>query len=72
MHPALARHLLQAGELGEGIGMVVDAQVVEGVILAVVDQQRGGLLAALVAAGRLAARMAATRRRANARAASAS
>ena len=54
MHPALAGHLLQARQLGQRIGVVVDAQVVERIVLAVVDQQRRRLRAALVAAGRLA------------------
>ena len=66
MHPAFARHLLQPRQLGQGIGVIVDAQVVERVVLAVVDQQRRRLLAALVAALLIwPACMAATSRRAN-------
>ena len=51
MHPALAADLFQPFELGERIGVVVDAQVEIGPFLLAVDQQRGRLLAALVAAG---------------------
>src|SRR5258707_3688361 len=40
MHPALARDFLQAFKLAQRVGMVIDAQVVERVVLAVVDQQR--------------------------------
>ena len=54
VHPALAADLLQPLELGERIGVVVDAQVEVGVFLGRMDEQRGGLLAALVAARRLA------------------
>ena len=54
MHPALAAHLLQAREFGERIGVVVDAQVEVGLFLLAVDEQRRRLLAALVAARRLA------------------
>ena len=41
-------------ELGEWIGMIVDAQIERGPFLAAIDQQRRRLLAALVAAGSLA------------------
>ena len=54
MHPALARDLLQASELCQWIGVIVDAQVVERIVLPVVDQQRRRLPASLVAAGGLA------------------
>ena len=54
MHPALARDLFQAGKLAQRIGVVVHPEIVEGVVLAVMDQQRGGLFAALVAARGLA------------------
>jgi hypothetical protein len=37
MHPAPAGDLLQPRNLGERVGVVVDAQIVEGVVLAVVD-----------------------------------
>jgi hypothetical protein len=39
MHPALAADLFQPFKFGERIGVVVDAQIVEGIVLAVVDQQ---------------------------------
>ena len=54
MHPALAAHRFEALELGERIGMVVDAQVEVGPFLLAMDQKRRRLLAALVAAGGLA------------------
>ena len=54
VHPALSGHLFQAGKLAQWIGVVVHPEIVEGVVLAVMDQQRGGLLAALVAARGLA------------------
>jgi hypothetical protein len=54
MHPALAADLLEAFQLGEGIGVVVDAQVEVGPLFLAMDQQRRRLLAPLVAAGRFA------------------
>ena len=54
MHPALAADRFEALEFGERIGMVVDAQVESRPFLVAMDQQRGRLLAALVAAGRFA------------------
>jgi len=54
MHPALAADGFEAFELSEGIAVVVDAQVEVGPFLLAVNEQRGRLLAALVAAGRLA------------------
>src|ERR1700760_1362410 len=46
--PMHAADLLQPFELSERIGMIVDAQIERGPFLAVMDQERGGLLAALV------------------------
>ena len=54
MRPALAAHRFQPRQLGERIGVVVDAQVEIGPFVLAVDQQRGRLLAALVAARRFA------------------
>ena len=54
MHPALAADRFEPRKLGERIGVVVDAQVEIGPLLLAVDQQRGRLLAALVAARGLA------------------
>ena len=54
MQPALARNLLQSYQLRQGLGVVVHAQVVKGIVLPVMDQQGRRLLAALVATGRLA------------------
>ena len=51
---APAGHHFQAGELGERVGVVVDADVEEGILLLVVDQERRRLPAALVAARLLA------------------
>src|SRR5688572_17104254 len=51
---ALVRFGVQARQLGEWLGMVVDPQAELGVGLGRVDEQRGRLLAALVAARRLA------------------
>ena len=50
MHPALAADRLQPFQFGERIGVVVDAQVEIGPFLLAVNQKRGRLLAALVAA----------------------
>ena len=51
MHPAFAADLFQPFELGQRIGMVVDPQIEFGPRLFAVDDERGGLLAAIVAAG---------------------
>ena len=51
---ALEALFVQAAQLGERLGVIVDAQVEERILLGRVDQQRRRLLAALVAAGRLA------------------
>ena len=51
MHPALAAHLFEAFEFGKRIGVVVDAQIERRPFLLTVDQKRGRLPAALVAAG---------------------
>src|SRR5437763_1873118 len=50
MDPALTADFLQPLQLGERIGVIVDAQVEIGPYLVAIDQKRGGLLAALVAA----------------------
>src|SRR5215210_1639640 len=52
--PALAADFLKTRELLERLRMVVDPQVEIGVVLGRVDEERGRLLAALVAAGILA------------------
>ena len=51
---ALEALLVEAPQLGERLGVIVDAEVEERIVLGRVDQQRRGLLAALVAARRLA------------------
>ena len=51
MDEALAADGFEALELGERVGVVVDAKVERRVFLGGVDDERGGLLAALVAAG---------------------
>ena len=51
---ALEALRVQAAQLGDRLGVVVDAQVELGIVLVAVDAQRRGLLAALVAAGRFA------------------
>ena len=51
---ALEALLVQAAQLAERLGVVVDAQVEARVVLVAVDAQRRRLLAALVAAGALA------------------
>src|SRR3990172_5508860 len=52
--PGGHRHLVHAPQLGHRVGVVVHAQVVVPPRLGRGDQERGRLLAALVAAGRLA------------------
>src|SRR5262249_43690485 len=54
MDPALAADAFQTLELGQGIGVIVDAKIERRPFFALVDQKSGRLLAALVAAGRLA------------------
>ena len=54
MQPALARNLFQSSQLRQGLGVVVYAQVVKGIVLPVMYQQGRRLPTALVAAGRLA------------------
>ena len=51
MHPVFAADLFEAGEFGERIGVVVDPQVERRPLVFAVNQKRGRLLAALVAAG---------------------
>src|SRR5688572_1466824 len=53
-HEALVRLVVEPAQLGERIGVVVHAQIELRVLLGRVDEKRGRLLAALVAAGRLA------------------
>ena len=50
MHPALAADLFQPLQFGEWIGVVVDAQVEVRPFLLALDDERGRLLATLVAA----------------------
>src|SRR5262245_30522067 len=52
--PVGHRHLVHAPQLGHRIGVIVDAEVVVAARLLRGDQEGGGLLAALVAAGGLA------------------
>jgi hypothetical protein len=63
VHVAFAADRFEARQLADRVGMVVDPDVDQRVLLLVVDQQCGGLLAALVAAGPLAGRERAIRRR---------
>src|SRR6266852_1397832 len=51
MHPSLAADLLEASELGQRIGVVIDAQIERRPFLLAMDQKRRRLLAALVTAG---------------------
>ena len=53
---ALEAHLVQAFQFGDRVRVIVDAEVEKRIDLGRVDQQRRGLLAALVAACRLARR----------------
>src|SRR3954447_10691917 len=50
MHPALAAHFLKPAKLCDGIEMIIDTQIEIGPLLLAVNEQRGGLLAALIAA----------------------
>ena len=52
-HEKLAAHPFEALELGERIGMVIDAQIKVGPFLLTANHERSRVLAALVAAGRL-------------------
>ena len=54
VHEMLAAHRFEAFELGQRIGVVVDAQIEVGPCLLAVDDERRRLFAALIAAGRLA------------------
>ena len=54
MHETLPAHLLESLELGQRVGMIVDAQIERRIVLGGVDAKRCRLLAALVAAHRLA------------------
>ena len=53
---ALEADVVEAAQLGHRLGVVVDADVELASVLVAVDDERRGLLAALVAAGRLARR----------------
>src|SRR6185436_4308387 len=53
---ALEAHAVETAQLGDRLRVVVDADVEERIFLGGVDEQRCGLLAALVAARRLACR----------------
>ena len=52
-HEALVRLVVEPGELGERIDVVVDTQIEIRILLGRIDQERGRLPSALVAAGRL-------------------
>ena len=53
---ALEADVVEAAQLGHRLGVVVDPEVELAPVLVAVDDERRGLLAALVAAGRLARR----------------
>ena len=52
-HEALVRLVVEPGELGERIDVVVDTQIEIRILLGRIDEERGRLPSALVAAGRL-------------------
>jgi hypothetical protein len=64
---AVEAHLVEAAQLGDRLGMVVDAEVELAPVLVALDHERGGLLAALVAARRSPAARAASSRSASGR-----
>src|SRR5665213_2615701 len=53
---ALEAHVVEAAQFGDRLGMVVDAQIEARIVLGGMDAQCSRLLAALVAAGRVAGR----------------